>query len=281
LLQGQGFQITLLPPNSRGVVEPEAVRRALRPQTFLITIMHANNETGMLQPIQEIATLAREAGVLLHTDCAQSVGKHPVDVQALGADMLTVAGHKLYGPKGIGALYVRQGVELRPVLFGASQERGLRPGTENLPGALGLAAAARLAVQELPSERQRLGELSELLWRELKERLPQARLNAWGSAEEKLPNTLNVCIPGVDATELVEALARRVAISAGAACHAGRKSPSHVLTAMGISPQDALCSVRLSLGRHTRAEELKEAAAALAAAARQLAQAPPGRGGAP
>jgi cysteine desulfurase len=227
--------------------------------------MHANNETGVLQPIAEIARAIHGHGALLHTDTAQSVGKVTVSVDELGADLLTVAGHKLSGPKGVGALYLRCGVALHPVVHGAGQEGGLRPGTENVAGIVGLGAACALAGEALPDDVDRVAALRDRLWREL-------RADGWlrnGHSTEVLPNTLSVSVDGVDGAELL-ARAPDVAASTGSACHTGRVEPSAVLTAMGLPETPALGAVRLSLGRRTVQRDIDLAAAALVRAAMLL-----------
>ena len=260
-----GCAVTYLAVDGEGRVDPDDVARALRPATVAVSIMHANNETGVLQPIAEIARVVRERGVLLHTDAAQSVGKVAARVDELGADLLTVAAHKLYGPKGVGALYVRDGVSLDPVLRGAGQEHGLRPGTENVAGIVGLGAACAAAAQaHAGGETARVAALRDRLWQAL-------RADGWrrnGHPTEVLPNTLNVSADGADGMELL-ARAPEVAASTGSACHTGRTEPSPVLAAMGVPESRALGAVRLSLGRSTTPADVDAAAAALVRAARE------------
>ena len=229
--------------------------------------MHANNETGTIQPVKELSALARERSALVHTDAAQSVGKIPVDVEDLGVDLLSIAGHKLYAPKGVGALYVRRGAPLHPVLVGAGHERGLRPGTENVASIVGLGTACALARNTLHAESARVLALRERLWSLLGEGMPGLKLN--GHPTERLPNTLNVVFPGVRSSDLLNAAAG-VAASAGSACHEGGETPSPVLAAMGLSDDDALGSVRLSLGRLTTEVDITTVAAGLVAAWRVL-----------
>ena len=255
--------VTYLPVDRDGRVDPDDVARAVTAATVAVSVMHANNETGVLQPIAEIARAIRGRGVLLHTDAAQSVGKVPARVDELSADLLSVAGHKLYGPKGVGALYARGGVALEPVLHGAGQECGLRPGTENVAGIVGLGAACALAAETLPDEAARVAALRDRLW----QALGAAGWLRNGHGVEVLPNTLNVSVDGADGTELL-ARAPEVAASTGSACHTGRTEPSAVLTAMGLPEPRALGAVRLSLGRCTSAEDVDAAAAALVRAAR-------------
>jgi cysteine desulfurase len=256
-----GFGVKVVPVDGTGLVDPDDVRQAIEPGTVLVSVMHANNEVGTLQPIPEIALVAREAGVVFHCDAAQSVGKVPTDVGELGVDLLTVAGHKLGAPKGVGALYVRPGTRLDPVIHGASHEGGLRAGTENVPYIVALGTAAQLA-----TGRVRRGasadvlRLRDRLHSTLQSEIPGLALN--GHPTRRLPNTLNVSFPGVDGTELL-ARTPAVAASTGSACHEGRTEPSGVLTAMGIRGDRALGAVRLSLGHATTESEVDEAAAAL------------------
>ncbi len=274
-LQGRGVEVTLLPVDGNGAVSLEALEKAVRPDTALVTIMHANNETGVIQPISDAVRICRAKNpkTLFHTDAAQSAGKIPVDIGALGVDVLSIAAHKFHGPKGIGALYVKKGLPLKNVImFGAGHEKGMRPGTENTPYIAGLGAACELAEKELPLRMERLGRLRGTLSGLLAGTVPGMKING-GAAEKRLPNTLNISIPGVDGNLLVEALKDSVAISAGSACHEGRKSPSPVLKAMGASDEDAFSSVRITLGRENTEKEIKEAAEALRIAALRLVRA--------
>ncbi|MCL6620719.1 MAG: cysteine desulfurase [Syntrophobacterales bacterium] len=266
-LATQGFEITVLPVDGEGRVDPDDVRRALTPHTILISVMHANNETGALQPVAEVAALAREAGVWCHTDAAQSPGKVPVDVEELGVDFLTLAGHKFYAPKGIGALYVRREREFTPLLHGGGQEGGRRSGTENVPHIVGLGEAARLARERLPEDASRMQALRDDLHRLLSEGFPRLRLN--GPRRERLPNTLNVSFPGLSGRRILQGIAG-LAASVGAACHGEVETPSPVLLAMGLTPELALAAVRLSVGRYTTAEEVARAADLLLARIREL-----------
>lgn len=266
-LRAEGWEVTVLGVDGYGRVSPEALARALRDDTVLASVMHANNEIGTLQPIAELAALAHQRGVLFHTDAAQSAGKIPVDVETLGVDLLTLAGHKLYAPKGIGALYVRGGTPLVPILFGAGQERGLRPGTENVPHSVGLGAAADLARRRLPALTDRLRAQRDRLHHLLREAIPGLVLN--GHPEERLPNTLNLSFPGVSGRELL-AHAPGVAASVGSACHEETEGVSGVLGTLGVSPERALGAVRLSLGEPTSDDEIRRAAEALATAWRSL-----------
>ncbi len=269
-LASLGFEITILPVDGHGQLDPDEVRRALTPHTILISVMHANNETGALQPVAEIAALAREAGVWCHTDAAQSVGKVPVNVEELGVDFLTLAGHKFYAPKGIGALYVREGRELAPLLHGGGQEGGRRSGTENVPYIVGLGEAARLARERLPEDGPRFQALRDELHRRLAAGFPGLRLN--GPGKDRLPNTLNVSFPGLSGRRILSGIAA-LSASVGAACHGEVESPSPVLTAMGLPPELALAAVRLSVGRYTTEDEVAQAAELLLARAKELSEA--------
>lgn len=256
-LSRRGFAVTAVGVGKDGAVRTEDIRRAIRRDTVLITVMHANNETGVLQPLPEIAGLARRHGIIFHTDAAQSVGKVPVSAGDLDADLITVVSHKFYGPKGVGALYIRKGVRVQPVLFGAGHEGGLRPGTENVPAIVGLGKACDLARVSLEGWMSHTGRLAGLLLALLKRRVPGLRLN--GQDAPRLPNTLNVSMPGADAIDLIERIGSRVAVSAGSACHAGERRPSPVLRAMGIPDAAALSSLRISLGKDTTEEEVRAA----------------------
>ncbi|MFZ5452231.1 MAG: cysteine desulfurase family protein [Thermodesulfobacteriota bacterium] len=272
-LASQGFEITILPVDSQGLVDPEAVRRALIPRTILISVMHANNETGALQPISEIGNLARAAGVWFHTDAAQSVGKIPVKVAELQVDFLTLAGHKFYAPKGVGALYVRPGCQFRPLLHGAGQEGGRRPGTENVPYLVALGEACRLARERLAGDGLHLHNLRDLLQARLTAGYPKLVLN--GPEKERLPNTLNVSFPGLSGSDILGGIPE-LAASLGAACHSGEETISPVLAAMGLTPEVARGAVRLSVGRPTTEGEVKQAAELLLTRVRDLRGKGPG-----
>lgn len=262
-LAAAGFSVERLPVDGTGRVALDAAERLIDDATALVTAIHAQNEVGTLQPIAELAALARRHGALCHADAAQSLGKVPVDVGALGVDLLTIAGHKLYAPKGIGALYVRRGVRLEALVDGAGQEGGRRPGTENVPYIVGLGTACRLAAARLVEEAVRLDALREDLRGRLAGAVPGLRV--LGHPAERLPNTLSVLFPGVHGNDVLAA-APGVMASTGSACHAGDPQPSAVLLAMGIPPAEALGAVRLSLGRLTGPAEVERAATALAAA---------------
>jgi cysteine desulfurase len=268
LVERQGVEVTRLAVDCSGLVLVEEARPFVRGDTALVTIMLAQNETGTLMPIAELAGLAHERGALVHTDAAQAVGKIRTRVADLGVDLLSVAGHKLYAPKGIGALFVRRGTSIAPVLVGAGHERGLRPGTENVPFIVGLGAACELAGADLDSEASRQQSLRDGLWKALREAIPGISLN--GHPTLRLPNTLNISFPGVRGSAVLTA-APEIAASTGSACHEGGEVASAVLLAMGIDAATALGAVRLSLGRSTTAQQVAAAAAALARAYRSLA----------
>lgn len=252
-LAEQGFSVTVIPVDTWGCVDPGAIAAAVRPDTVLISVMHANNEVGTLEPIADIARIARERGIVFHTDAAQSVGKVPVQVEDLGVDLLTLSGHKFYAPKGIGALYVRAGTPLNPVLYGGGQERGLRPGTENVVAIVGLGEAAQLARARWPAAGARLEQLRARLYDGLNGRIPGLVVN--GHPTARLPNTLNVSFPAVDAQELLLRVADHVAASTGVACHAGQPA-SGVLAAMGLDDARIRGAVRFSIGWPTTKAEI-------------------------
>ena len=254
-LIAQGVEATAVRVGPSGIVSPDDIRRALRPETVLITIMHANNELGTVQPIAEIAQIARQAGVPLHVDGVQALGKIPVDVDALGVDLYTMSGHKLYAPKGVGALYVRKGTRMAPILFGGHHERDRRPGTENVPGIAAFGAAAELAGQRLQQDAERVGQLRDRLENTILDRIPGTGIN--GSRWNRTPNTSNIYFDGVDGEAMTIALdLRGFAVSTGAACSSGALTPSHVLTAIGLTNDRARASMRFSLGRGNTAEQV-------------------------
>lgn len=253
-----GFCVTYLPVDEYGRVNLADIEAATGDSTVLITIMHANNETGTLQPLREIAEIAHRQGALLHTDAAQSVGKIPALVHELGVDMLTIAGHKLYAPKGIGALYVRRGLQLEPVIYGGSQESGRRAGTENVASMVALGTACALANAQLPESQARLRNLRDRLQSRLEQELP-GRVHLNGHESQRLPNTLNVSIEGVIGEEVLAAIPE-IASSTGSACHEGNTDPSPVLMAMGRKREAALGALRLTLGRWSTEEEVERAA---------------------
>jgi cysteine desulfurase len=260
-LRRLGCKITQVPVDGQGVVDVDEVSRALQRGTTVVSIMHANNEVGTLQPIREIAAAARRHGVLVHTDAAQSLGKVAVNVDELSVDLLTLAGHKLYAPKGIGVLYVRRGVKLEPLIHGAGHESGRRAGTENVPYIVGLGQACELARQSLPAATEKLRLLRERLWERLRSALgDKVVLN--GHPDKRLPNTLNVDFVGHVGAEFLNSVPK-IAASTGSACHEGKVSQSPVLCAMRVPPEIGKGAVRLSVGRFTTEDEIDRAADAL------------------
>jgi cysteine desulfurase len=259
-LANKGWDVIRIGVDADGRVRVGDLQSAIAATTALVTIMHSNNETGVLQPIREAARLAHRVGACVHTDAAQSVGKVPIDVRSMDVDLLSIAGHKLYAPKGIGALYVRDGVLLEPLIRGAGHERGLRPGTENVASIVGLGRACGIAQRDLVGESVRVRALRDRFWSRLAEAIPGIELN--GHPEERLPNTLNVRFPRVSGTALL-ADTPEIAASTGSACHEGGETASGVLLAMGIPAVEALGSVRLTLGRGTSSEDVGRAAEAL------------------
>ena len=273
-LEKRGVAVTYLPGDREGVVSLDSVRHAIRRDTVFISIMHANNELGSVQPIEEIGQIAKDRKVVLHTDAVQSVGKIPVDVNALNVDLLSLSGHKLYAPKGIGALYVRSGTRVQQLLYGGHHQRGFRPGTENVAGIVGLGAAAEVARNSLTADAQRVAALRDRLECGLVERVPHIRLNA-GNAP-RTPNTTNIMFDGIEGEALVIALdLKGLSCSVGAACSSGAVEPSHVLTAIGLSQEEAKSSLRFSLGRPTTEPEIDCALEIIPSAVARLRQLSP------
>ncbi len=266
-LQGRGYRVDRVAVDETGAVRLPDIRSVVDEQTLLVTVMHANSETGTLQSIGEMAGIAHASGALMHTDAAQSVGKVAVSVQREGVDLLSLAGHKLYAPQGVGALFVRSGTAIEPLLLGAGHERGLRPGTENVAAIAGLGRACEIAQRDLAGESRRITALRDHLWDRLDGQIPDLVLN--GHPVDRLPNTLNVRFPGVSGNALL-AECPAVAASTGSACHEGKDSASAVILAMGVSPEDAAGSVRLTLGRGTTKIHVDRAADALIGAWRRL-----------
>jgi len=249
-LEGRGARVTYLPVDTGGLVDPEAVRQAITKETILVSVMLANNEVGTIEPLAEISRITREAGVYLHTDAVQAVGHIPVDVDALGVDLLSLSAHKIYGPKGIGALYVRPGTRLTPLIHGGEQERGLRSGTLNVPGIVGLGKAAAQAGAELESELKRLTALRDDFIKELETKIPGCYFN--GHRTLRLPGNVNVCIEHIDGEAMLVNLdLAGISVSTGSACASMGNAPSHVLEAVGVPPERAHGSLRFSLGHWT------------------------------
>jgi len=273
-LEKQGVRVTYLPVDREGQLDLDQLRRAIRPETVLISVMHANNELGAVQPLAAIGRIAAEADVYLHTDAVQSAGKIPIDVNALGVDLLSISGHKLYAPKGIGALYVRGGTRVRQLLYGGHHQRGFRPGTENVAGIVGLGKAAEMARMSLADDARRISALRDRLQQGLLELVPYSRVN--GGRAARTPNTTNLVFPGIEGEALLIALdLKGLACSTGAACSSGAVEPSHVLTAIGLPAEEARASLRFSLGRHTTSADIDFALNVVPAAVAQLRELSP------
>ena len=254
-MEKQGYEVTYLPVDENGLVSVEAVKNAIRPDTVLVSIMAANNEIGTLQPIREIGKITREAGVLFHTDAVQAVGAVEIDVNDWNVDLLSLSGHKFHAPKGVGALYIRKGVKISNLVYGGAQERGLRAGTENLPGIVGLGKAIELAASEIPEYAERLTALRDRLIDGILEKVPDCRLN--GHRTQRLPGNVNVSIRYIEGEALLMRLdLAGVSASSGSACTSGSLDPSHVLLAIGLPHEIAHGSLRLSLGRDTTEEDI-------------------------
>jgi cysteine desulfurase len=269
-LQKEGFEVTYLDVGADGLVDLDDLRRAIGQRTVLISVMAANNEIGVLQPVREIGLIARECGVVFHSDAVQAVGKVPFDVDEIGVDLVSITAHKMYGPKGVGALYVRRQdrrLELEPLFDGGGHERGLRSGTLNVPGIVGFGMAAEIARQEMGTEAVRMRSLRDRLLAALSARVPDLHVN--GSLEHRLPNNLNVSFPGVAGEALLVGISD-ICVSAGSACASGSEEPPYVLTALGLDPDLARASIRFGLGRPTTEEEVDYAAGKVADVVRQL-----------
>ena len=268
-LEAEGIPVTYVPVDSNCVIDPDAVLSAIRPDTCLISVMHVNNETGTIQPIAAIAAIARERGILFHSDGVQAAGRVPVNVRELGVDLYSLSAHKMSAPKGTGALYVRKGVELAPVQFGGRHEQGRRAGTENVPGAVAMGAAAGWLEQNGPSELDRLAKLRDAFEQQVLERIRDVSVN--GSRAPRAPNTSSVCFEGIEGEALVVALdLQGMAVSSGAACSSGAVEPSHVLTAMGLTRREAKSSLRFSFGRANSEADIAALVPALEASVDRL-----------
>jgi len=267
-LEREGVETTYLPVNEYGIVNADDVEHSIRPETILITIMHANNEVGSIQPISEIAGIARARGIALHVDAAQSVGKIPVRVNDLGVDLLSIAGHKLYAPKGIGALYVRQGVDIEKFVHGAGQEMGKRAGTENVLEIVGLGKACDIVQRSFSAGAEHMRQMRDLLFGELKKALALIRVN--GHPDLRLPNTLSLSFKNLEANRILAEIEPEVAASAGAACHSGAVELSHVLQAMNVPIEWAQGTIRFSTGRMTTAAEIHRAVKVIVDGVRRL-----------
>ena len=264
-LESRGLSVCYIPVDSSGILNLDELESAIDDKTVLITVMHSNNEVGSIQPIELISGMAKSKNIVFHTDACQSLGKVSVDVNSLGVDLLTIAGHKVYGPKGVGALYVREGTEIKNVLYGAGQEMGRRPGTENVAGIAGLGMACEIAQRNLAENSARMKRLRERLRTGLESGIRDLRFN--GHPENSLPNTLNVSFKGIEANRLLEEIGLEVAVSAGAACHSDHVMISHVLKAMNVPLDYAKGTVRFSLGKSTTEDEIDKTIKILSSAA--------------
>lgn len=257
-LERKGFYITYVPVDSTGTVDPNSIRKAITDETILISIMHANNEIGTIEPIEEIGKLSRDRGILFHTDAVQSAGKVPFNVNLLPVDLLSISAHKINGPKGIGALFIRRGTRILPVITGGHQERELRAGTENVPGIAGFGKACEIAGKEIHEKTQKLEQLRDSLQKSLLEKFPQCYIN--GHPQNRLPHVLSISFPMLDGEEITKELDKEgIAISAGSACNSGKKEISHVIAALGVPPEVARGTVRLSLGWGNTEGQIKKA----------------------
>ncbi|NPV90460.1 MAG: cysteine desulfurase [Firmicutes bacterium] len=254
-LEKEGFQVEYLRVDEEGLVDLDALSRMIRKDTILISVMHANNEIGTVQPIEKIGSLARERGARFHTDAVQSLGKIPINVRGMWIDMLSASAHKLYGPKGVGCLYVRAGIEIEPLLHGGSQEAKLRPGTENVAGIVGFGLAVEMAVSEMDETGRRLNEMRDHLWNGIRERIDGARIN--GSLKHRVPGHLSVSFAEVNDASILTGMDEvGIFASAGAACASEEAEPSHVLTAIGLTPQEARATVRMTIGKDNSWDEI-------------------------
>jgi cysteine desulfurase NifS len=267
-LEKGGYRVTYLDVDKYGLVDLKSLKSAMTDDTILVSIMMANNEVGTIMPIRELAEVVHAKGILFHTDAVQAIAKIKVDVEDLGVDLLSVSAHKFYGPKGVGALYVKKGVMLEPVIHGGGQELGLRAGTQNVPAIVGLGKAAEIA-QQMMQESENMEKLRDKLERGIRQLIPKARLN--GHPEQRLPNTLNLTLPGLRGESLVIAMDQHgISLSSGSACKSGAPEPTHVLIAMGKTEDDAHCSVRLSLSHSTTEMEIDKTLHALAEVLKEM-----------
>jgi len=250
-----GYEITYAPTDKYGIVDVEFIEKSIKKETILITIMHANNEIGTIEPVEEISKIAREKGIYFHTDSVQTVGKIPVSVKKLGVDMLSLSAHKFYGPKGVGAIYIKKGTKIEPYLHGGEQEKGKRPGTYNVPGIIGLGKAAEIAIEEMEEEMKKVKYLRDKLERGIIEKIPEVVIN--GHPENRLYNTLNLCVKYVEGESILLNLDfEKIYASSGSACTSGSLEPSHVLLAIGIPPEIAHGSLRFSLGKYNEEKDV-------------------------
>jgi cysteine desulfurase len=250
------FEVTYLPVDKYGFIDPDDLKKAMRKDTILVSMMYANNEVGTIEPLEELSKITKENGVYFHTDAVQAMGKLPVDVQRLNVDMLSVSAHKIYGPKGVGAIYIRKGTRITPWSHGGSHERSRRAGTENVPGIVGLAKAVEIAYRDMEEQSRYLRNLSEAFYKKLTQAIPDVFLN--GDLEKRIPNTLNLSFKAVEGESIILSLdLKGVAVSTGSACASGSLEPSHVLSAMGIAPEIAQAAIRFSFGRENTMEDVE------------------------
>lgn len=254
-LEGQGIAVTRVAPNRNGRVDPADIEEAIQPETAIVSVMHANNETGVIQPLEAIGEVVADYDVLFHSDTVQAAGKIPIDVDDLGLDLASLSAHKFYGPKGVGALYVRDGVDLNPLIHGGGQEHGLRSGTENVPGIVGMGTAAEIAMSDMSDRRERLIKLREQFIKVVDDDTDATLI---GHPDKRLPGYAMLCFPGQTSVDLIDELAEHdIAVSGGSACHSGDPSPSRVLVEMGVDPELAVGAVRFSMGRKTTWKDLE------------------------
>src|SRR5213594_631160 len=273
-LEAQGFDLTCVSVDEFGMVDPDEIRRAIRPDTVAISIMHANSEVGTIEPIAAIGRIAREHGVPFHVDAVQTLGKVPLDLDAFGVDVLSFSGHKIYGPKGVAALWIRKGTRMVAIQHGGEHERRRRAGTENVPGIVGLGAAVEVRARDMKAEAERVSALRDRMWEGIRARVPDVRLN--GHPTERLPGTANLCYRNVESESIVLGLdLKGIAVSAGSACTAGSVEPSHVLVAMGVPLDWAMGAVRSSLGRSTTADDVDYVVASVTEVVSRIRQAMP------
>ncbi len=273
-LEKRGYEVTYVPVDRYGVVDMDQLEKSIRNDTILITVMHANNEIGTVQPIEKIALLAREKGVFFHTDAVQTVGKMPLKLTESGPDMLSISGHKFYGPKGIGALYIRKGVSIPPLIYGGGQEKGKRSGTSNVPCMAGMGKAAEIALQEMEQDISRVRELRDVLENKIKAGVPEIVIN--GHPENRLYNTINICMKYIEGESILLSLDfEGICASSGSACTSGSLEPSHVLLAIGLSHEVAHGSLRLSLGKYNTREDVDKVASVLPGIVDRLRQISP------
>lgn len=255
-LEKEGFEVTYLPVDGGGLIDPDDLKKAMRKDTILVSLMYANNEVGTIEPLEELCKITKENGVYFHTDAVQAMGKVPVDVQKLNVDMLSISAHKIYGPKGVGAIYVRKGTRITPWSHGGSHERSRRAGTENVPGIVGLVKAIEIAYRDMEEQSRYLRNLSESFYKKLTQAIPDVFLN--GDLERRIPNTLNLSFKAVEGESIILSLdLKGVAVSTGSACASGALEPSHVLSAMGIAPEIAQAAIRFSFGRENTMEDVE------------------------